>query len=789
MVKVLLTGGSGFIAAHILDQLLERGFDVVTTVRSAEKGERLVAAHPNTPKEKFSYVIVKDVAEDGAFDEAVKSDPPFDYVLHTASPFHFNIQDPVKDFLDPAIKGTTGILKAIKAHAPTVKRVVITSSFAAIINTARHEKVYSEKNWNPVTWEEGLNPAQTYRASKTFAEKAAWDFVEKEKPNFDIATINPPLVLGPVVHYLSSLDAINTSNARIARIVQGLEKEAIPPTTTFLWVDVRDVALAHIRAIEVPEAGAQRFFVTAGTYANKDIVDIIRDAYPELDDRLPPKSAPRDLPKDVYGYDNTKSIQTLGVKYHGLKESVVDTVKTLLEHAAKFSPTANLLRRSRLFALPQALSPPTEALKSRTTSESETATLPHPIRASIATPPSSLARGDWGLKRPLPAKSTSQKSSRPIVRVVELDTFEHVTDFESAADHTVTLEKFQELHMPMSLPSKVNYAQSNVPRHQSPFEANVDNTESSEILNEIGAKQFRQTGPWLGNLSEMEFNVYLKKIKSGKPELLRKLRERLVVTRTAERKKEAQDNGEDLENLAPVQVTEEDFRNYLRTIRADPLAMGPVIFELLDLPSPPAVPSDSIGHKYFSAPITKLSSPEYAAGLSYSRTHALAYNHPTHGPQIFQRPVEARILRPKGKFKNKVSKALAGVGGIAVEDLNAMTFAEQGAPPGLAAFDATIPGGGKYYVTPIRAAVDSDGRIQLSSYRAAANSKAAYGIKDHKRPLRGARGNLPEFVRDNQRTVPRLDRARLSPQTAHSEQPAQKTEDVARNLMKTLTAL
>ncbi|KAL4979843.1 hypothetical protein BDW66DRAFT_126192 [Aspergillus desertorum] len=334
MPKVLLTGGSGFIAAHVLDQLLERGFDVVTTVRSEEKGEKILAAHPNTPKEKLSYVIVKDVAQDGAFDEAVKSEPPFDYVLHTASPFHFNVLDPVKDFLDPAIKGTTGILKAIKAYAPTVKRVTITSSFAAIINVKNHEKVYSEKIWNPITWEEGLDSSQTYRASKTLAEKAAWNFVEKEKPNFDLATINPPLVLGPVVHYLSSLDAINTSNARVSGLVRGFNKDAIPPTGTFLWVDVRDVALAHVRTIEVSEAGGQRFFITAGHYSNKDIVDIIRDAYPELEDRLPPKDAPSDMPKDVYSYDNSKSIQVLGLKYRGLKESVVDTVKTLLENGA-----------------------------------------------------------------------------------------------------------------------------------------------------------------------------------------------------------------------------------------------------------------------------------------------------------------------------------------------------------------------------------------------------------------------------------------------------------------------
>ena len=98
--------------------------------------------------------------------QAVKANPPFDYVLHTASPFHFNVQDPVKDFLDPAIKGTRGILKSIKAYAPTVKRVVITSSFASIVNADKHPPVYSEKDWNPVTWEEAMDHSKVYRASK-----------------------------------------------------------------------------------------------------------------------------------------------------------------------------------------------------------------------------------------------------------------------------------------------------------------------------------------------------------------------------------------------------------------------------------------------------------------------------------------------------------------------------------------------------------------------------------------------------------------------------------------------
>lgn len=84
----------------------------------------------------------------------------------------------MKDFLDPAIKGTTGILKAIKAFAPTVKRVVITSSFAAIVNGKKHAESYSEKNWNPVTWEEALISSNTYRASKVCEGPYAWTYMK-----------------------------------------------------------------------------------------------------------------------------------------------------------------------------------------------------------------------------------------------------------------------------------------------------------------------------------------------------------------------------------------------------------------------------------------------------------------------------------------------------------------------------------------------------------------------------------------------------------------------------------
>src|ERR1700761_4634370 len=146
---------------------------VVTTVRSHDKGKKILDAHPDVAKDVLSFVIVEDIAQPGAFDKAVISEPPFEAVIHTASPFFIGHTDPVKQLLDPAIKGTVGILEAIKASAPSVKRVVVTSSFAAVVNPDDHPKVYDGSSWNPVTEEQTVLPAYTYRASKTFAERAA----------------------------------------------------------------------------------------------------------------------------------------------------------------------------------------------------------------------------------------------------------------------------------------------------------------------------------------------------------------------------------------------------------------------------------------------------------------------------------------------------------------------------------------------------------------------------------------------------------------------------------------
>ncbi|KAJ5377186.1 ketoreductase [Penicillium cataractarum] len=330
-MKVLVTGGSGFIASHCLKTLLARDHTIVTTVRSAEKGEAILAAYPESSKGQLSYVVVPDIAQEGAFDHVVISDPPFDAVLHTASPFHFRFQDS-KELLDPAIHGTKGILRAIKDNAPSVKRVVITSSFAAITSTDGHPDVYSESQWNPVTYKEGIEDrSKTYRASKTLAERAAWSFMEEEKPGFSLATLCPPWVFGPPIHVPESQAALNTSNAYFAMLIHGGWKEKLPPTGTWLWVDVRDIALAHVRAMEVPEAGGKRFFITAGHFDMKDVAEIAKMRVPEYADKLPTKLT-SDKPNPLYGFDNGRSKEILQLEYLSLETSVVDTLKFLQSH-------------------------------------------------------------------------------------------------------------------------------------------------------------------------------------------------------------------------------------------------------------------------------------------------------------------------------------------------------------------------------------------------------------------------------------------------------------------------
>lgn len=248
--------------------------------------------------------------------------------------------DPETELVTPAVVGTTGILRALKRSAPSVRRVVVTSSFASILDEDKlldPSHTFSEASWNPNTRSDiHRSPNTAYRVSKTLAERAAWDFVRDEAPGFDLVTVCPPLVFGPVAHHLPSLDAINESNARVVKLLRGEWKDGIPSQgPVSIWVDVRDVARAHVRAMETPELGGKRLFTVPGYFSNSEIADVVRARFPEYADRLPgPEVQGGERPEadKTFRWDVSATDKLLGLDWISLDKSISDLVTTLKPH-------------------------------------------------------------------------------------------------------------------------------------------------------------------------------------------------------------------------------------------------------------------------------------------------------------------------------------------------------------------------------------------------------------------------------------------------------------------------
>ncbi|MGC2782801.1 MAG: aldehyde reductase [Roseiarcus sp.] len=267
MARVLVTGGTGFVAAQCLVQLLAAGHDTRATVRdlkresdvramlrqggAGEVGERLTLSRA-------------DLNADAGWAEAAAG---CDYVLHVASPFPSTVPRDENELIAPARDGALRVLKA--ARDAGVKRVVMTSSFAAIGYGAPKDRTaaFTEKDWTNLN-----DPSvQPYPKSKTIAERAAWDFIAREGGTLELAVVNPVLVLGPVLGPDTS-----PSILFISRLLDG----SLPgcPDLSFGVVDVRDVADLHLRAMIAPAARGERFLATAGDFVSvREIAGMLKD--------------------------------------------------------------------------------------------------------------------------------------------------------------------------------------------------------------------------------------------------------------------------------------------------------------------------------------------------------------------------------------------------------------------------------------------------------------------------------------------------------------------------------
>ena len=263
MEKVLVTGATGFIGLHCIKQLLDRGYSVNGTLRSQDRQAEVLDSleRNNTPTRHLSLFEV-DLNRDSGWDSAIRD---CNYVLHVASPFVLTDED--EDFfVKPAVEGVQRALKFSKKH--NVKKVILTSSFAAIHETLNDR----QESFNEEDWSNPNKPGISFYAkSKTMAELAAWEFMEMENPDFSLAVINPVLVMGP-----SLSKDVGTSNSLVKNMING----SVPgtPKIHIGIVDVRDVASAHILAMESSGANGERIIVSEKELWVHEVAAILRDA-------------------------------------------------------------------------------------------------------------------------------------------------------------------------------------------------------------------------------------------------------------------------------------------------------------------------------------------------------------------------------------------------------------------------------------------------------------------------------------------------------------------------------
>ena len=438
--------------------------------------------------------------------------------------------------------------------------------------------------------------------------------------------------------------------------------------------------------------------------------------------------------------------------------------------AARLSPAASLLRNSRLFALPTAVSLPAVEPSSEPISYSDSATTPYPTRAAIETSLASLNQGDWGLKRPLPIKTT-KKTGTPLLRFQRgIDTPEHVVDFESAADHVLTLRKYQELNLRVTLPA---------PRQKStvqtsPFEAELDYTANhppirlhqnasaswlgqssteraqhmpkhlKDALSKIEKerdisgtyptqpqsmtaafvppneppRRWRYSGPYLAGLNGLEFDAFLKSITRERRAAFREVvKNHLIEERVQKQRKQALDQGQiDLPSQDPTEVTPEDIVEHMRNLRNEPGKFGPLIAEFFDLadgprttefPDPWSYGRDSIAANLYRETGPPRTHP--SAGLSYLKTDASTANDPTTGPRLTRGGVAARLLKSVQLQHNKIAP-FVGVAGFVVPQPDGPTMNSEQNWRWEPEKD-----GPRLVVTPLSTSLSQAGRVEIKT--------------------------------------------------------------------------
>ncbi|KAI0759540.1 NAD(P)-binding protein [Trametes elegans] len=328
--QVLVTGANGYIGLWVIRYLLDGGYRVRAAVRSSEKGESLIQLFSQKLPEgahHLTFVVVPDLSAENAFDKAVHG---ISGIVHIASPMTLAIENP-SEIIGPAVNGTINLLRSATTHGTDVRRIVLTSSIKAVVGD--QAKVYTESDWNDhavkqvETKGKDANKTDIYAASKTLAERAAWKYYEEHRSHlsWDLSVNNAGWIYGPTVDDPPSPAKLPSTMGLFYHQLFHVRDPAQIYPKAMNFVDVRDVALLHVRALEVDQAGNERIIASSEWCTWKHWLDAAQTLglVPGLDKGdptnypIPPEEARRIC-------SNQKAKRILGVRFRTLSETLKD---------------------------------------------------------------------------------------------------------------------------------------------------------------------------------------------------------------------------------------------------------------------------------------------------------------------------------------------------------------------------------------------------------------------------------------------------------------------------------
>ena len=320
--RILVTGVSGFIASHVTERLLKKGYAVRGTVRNKDKGQKIVdklAAHGSDTSKLELFEA--DLGSDAGWQDAVKD---CRYIQHIASPFPLEAPSDREALVPEARAGAMRVIE----HGLGVgtERIVMTSSMVSMMGQKGRgaQMLVKESDWSDPDWK----PLTAYPVSKTRAEKSAWDYVKTQNLETKLTTVCPGLVFGP--------DSYQNGGASLG-LITAMFAGDFPRTPKIAYpiIDVRDCASIHVAAMTAKGAGGRRLMAAGETLWMSAVGNILKEAYPDYK-KLPKGDFPNFMVRMVGLFDDRVKgvIPDLGT-FHEADSAYVNSLTHVIPRPAK----------------------------------------------------------------------------------------------------------------------------------------------------------------------------------------------------------------------------------------------------------------------------------------------------------------------------------------------------------------------------------------------------------------------------------------------------------------------